>query len=154
MAEVTSKTGLFAPIKIKPGSEYVFRLQDGEQLSGPDLASAIKETGLANLPPELVSYLYDFLNGKIGNQRGRKPMRKSERSALVNLTKLIYRGCKMVLDGEAEEPADMGDFIAEHEAQVDESLSNSEKAARYTSIWFHGHAGHHRNIMNRISSHK
>ena len=158
-----SKSGLlFDHLKVVPGSEYVFRIEDGEQLDGPELASAIKEIGLDKLPLQLENYLYDFLDGKAGRKRGRKAPSRTQLAVYNNQLGLIYRACKMVLDADAEAEADADaeksggivEFIGNHTALIAEPLSNSEKAARLTSIWFHGHSGHHRNIMNQLSSHK
>jgi hypothetical protein len=165
------KSGLsFDHLKVVPGSEHVFRIEDGEQLDGPELASAIKEIGLDKLPLQLENYLYDFLNGKAGRKRGRKAPSKTQLALYNCQMGLIYRACKMVLDGEAdgeaeadadadadadaEESDGIVEFIGNHAALVAEPLSNSEKAARLTSIWYHGHSGHHRTIMNQLSSHK
>ena len=110
----------------------------------------------AKLPPQLENYLYDFLDGKVRSKRGPKPNLKSLDSFFASQLSLIYHTCKMVLDGNPEAPKELGGLgavITEHDQNFDKSFSNYEKAAMLTSIWFYGHSGHHRTIMNRISSH-
>lgn len=114
------------------------------------VSAELRAQGPAGMPDEVVSWLADYLDGKIRRGRPAEPR-------AVEITRyygLIYSACTTCLNGGTDFPEEFISFVREQNAGLHHRLAIHERAAALTSTWCHGHEGHAKKILNRISSRK
>lgn len=139
-----------------PYSELLHLLRSGEvaamtaQAFAGKVSAELRAQGPAAMPGEIATWLADYLDGKVRRGRPAEP----GAAGITRYYGLIYRACVDCLNGGADLPGEFISFVLEHNAALHHRLAIHERAAALTSIWCHGHDGHAKKILNRISSRK
>lgn len=134
--------------------ELVYRIDKGDRISGDDLLSALREHEDGHLPETFLKYLEKPLAGWTEKRPGPIPSPYSDRLGEKILLRMLYQGFKAVIDEPGRDLELVADFAAEHLPDIDDSYSNSEKAAQLTALYFGMDKRQGRGILNKISSKK
>lgn len=142
----------FSYLRQSQAEQLASRLKKGEFIYPDEVVEFLRQEQHSEWPRELLSHICGLLDGSIRPKPGPRPNPYALQENLAY--RFMYHVFKNWDVSELEIPEEIVEFIKKNSENFHHNLSRHERAARLTSIWFHGHSKSHATILNRIFSHK
>jgi len=139
-------------IRRVPYARISRQISDGmvARIDPSDLAAEIREHGLEKIPPSVVEFLCDHLDGSVVRS-GRPGKTDAEKQHEARLARLIYVGLSMVEAGDADASPEALDLYRELREIVAEGANSSETRWRMVAQVVLGNPGHSKKLANLVS---
>ncbi|MCK8465189.1 hypothetical protein MUY35_15120 [Aliiroseovarius sp. S1339] len=136
-------------VDLRPFASALRHIEQGEpeKVDPVDIASELREHEASELPPELLGWICDYLEGSI-ETRGRKGESPLERRVVGLHAAHCYDAIRKAQKGDPDALPEAVSMNNTYAPEVEDSYSPSEAAWMIVSYMLYGQPGHHKKLRN------